>query len=99
MLVGSLVLILAEAGLAVYLLRLRPDPVVALTALGGAALTVLGGFILYEDHWGYSRVFALLPLAVWLGCVQARWRGPLVLMSASFLVPLGVVFKAWTKMV
>jgi hypothetical protein len=93
----SLLLILAEAGLAVYLLRFRPDPVVALTALGGAALAVLGGFILYEDHWGYSRVFALLPLGVWLGCVQARWRAPLVVMSASVLVPLGAVVKAWTE--
>jgi hypothetical protein len=95
--VGSLLLIVVEVGLAVYLLRFRPDPLVALVALGGATLAILGSFILYEDHWSYSRVFALLPLGLWLGCVQVRWRWPLVVMSASFVVPLAALAKAWTQ--
>ena len=87
--------VLAEVGLAVYLARLRADPVLTLVTLGGAALAILGGYILYEDHWGYTRAFALLPLGVWLLCIQLRWRGPLVAMSLTAVLPLAAVAKVW----
>ena len=95
MYVLGLALILAEVGLACYLLRLRPDPVLALATPGGALTALLGGFVLYEDHWGYSRAFALLPLGVWLTCAQARWRWPLGATAAAAVLPLAVVVKAW----
>jgi hypothetical protein len=91
----GLALILAEVGLACYLLRLRPDPVLALATPGGALTALLGGFVLYEDRWGYSRAFALLPLGVWLTCAQARWRWPLAATAAAAVLPLAVVAKAW----
>jgi hypothetical protein len=87
-------LILAEVGLALYLLRMRPDGVLALTTLAAAVAAVLGGYVFYEDYWSYTRVFALLPLGVWLLCVQARWRAPLVLLSAQALVPAATVARA-----
>lgn len=93
--VMGLLLILAEIGLALYLMRYRADLALTLVALGGAALAVLGGYILYEDHWGYTRAFAFLPLGVWLLCAQLRWRGPLVAMSLTAVLPLAAVVKAW----
>ena len=53
-----------------------------------------GGISLYEDTWSYTRVFALLPLGMWLMCVHARRRGPLLALSASVALPLAVVLRA-----
>jgi hypothetical protein len=87
-------LVLAEVGLALYLLRFRPDGVVALATAAGAATAVLGGYVFYQDYWSYMRVFALLPLGVWLLSAQARWRAPLLLLSAQALLPLATVARA-----
>jgi hypothetical protein len=91
----SMVLITVEIGLAIYLVRLRIDPVVTLVALGGAALAVMGGITLYEDRWSYTRVFAWLPLALWLACVQVRWRPALVVLALPLLLPVAIVLKVW----
>jgi hypothetical protein len=95
----SLLLLLFEIGLAVYLalhlVRLRADLVLPLVTLAGAALALLGGFILYEDHWGYSRLFAWLPLGLWLTCAHLRWRWPLVLTSVPVMLPLAALAKVW----
>jgi hypothetical protein len=81
----------------VLALLVKPgDRVIRLTALAGAALALLGGMSLYGDNWSYPRVFAWLPLGVWLGCVQLRWRWPLVALSAPALVPLAVLVRVWT---
>lgn len=82
--------------LALWLFRTSGDRLVHLVALAGAALAVLGGMALYGDNWSYPRVFAWLPLGVWLGCVQARWRWPLIALSAPALLPLAVLFRVWT---
>jgi hypothetical protein len=74
-----------------------PDLVLPAVVLGGALMAVLGGYALYFDHWAHSRVFALLPLGLWLGCVQARRRWPLPVMSLPLVVPLGALVKAWTQ--
>ncbi len=83
-------LILAQIGLLLLLIRRKADPAVVLVALFGAALALMGGDVFYCDFWSYSRVFAMLPLAVWIGCAQTRWRWPLALTATQFLVPLAV---------
>jgi hypothetical protein len=93
----AVLLLLVEIGLAVYLIRLRPDPVVLLVALGGAALAAVGGWYIYTDFWSYNRVFAWLPLGISLACLQVRWRWPLVVMSLAFLLPVGAVVQVYVK--
>jgi hypothetical protein len=86
-------LILLEIGLSVYLIRRKAEPAVVLTALFGALLALMGGDIFYCDFWSYSRVFAMLPLAVWIGCAQTRYRWPLAAMAAQFLVPIAATVR------
>jgi hypothetical protein len=93
--VWSMLLLTVEIGLAVYLIRLRVDPVVTGVALAGAALAVIGGISIYEDRWSYTRVFAWLPLGLWLACVQARWKPALIALALPLLLPVAVVVKVW----
>ncbi len=86
-------LILAQIGFLVLLIRRKADPAVVLVALLGAALALMGGDVFYCDFWSYSRVFAMLPLAVWVGCAQTRWRWPLAVTATQFLVPLAVAVR------
>jgi hypothetical protein len=85
-----------QFALALWLLRTPGDRLIQLVALAGAGLAVMGGLALYGDNWSYTRVFAWLPLSVWLGCVQARWRWPLVALSAPCLLPLAVLCRVWS---
>ena len=85
-----------QIGLSIWLLRTPGDRLIRLTALAGAALALLGGLSLYGDNWSYPRVFAWLPLGVWLACVQLRWRWPLVALSAPCVLPLAVLVRVWT---
>lgn len=81
-------MLLLQIGLSVYLIRRRVDGGVVLVALFGSSLALMGGHIFYEDVWSYARIFAMLPLAVWLGCAQTRLRWPLAVMAAQLIVPL-----------
>ncbi|HWG43261.1 MAG TPA: hypothetical protein VN688_10785 [Gemmataceae bacterium] len=84
-----------QLGLSLWLLRTAGDRLIHLVALAGAGLAIMGGLALYGDNWSYTRVFAWLPLGVWLGCVQARWRWPLVALSAPCVLPLAVLVRVW----
>jgi hypothetical protein len=86
-------LILLEIGLSMYLIWRKAEPAVVLTALFGASLALAGGDRFYCDFWSYSRVFAMLPLAVWIGCAQVRCRWPLAAMATQFLVPIAATFR------
>lgn len=88
-----------QIALALGLWRVPGDRLLRLVALAGAALAILGGLALYGDNWSYPRVFAWLPLGVWLACVQARWRWPLVALSAPCVLPLAVLLRVWTSAV
>ncbi len=85
-----------QLALAIGLLWTPANRLIRWTALAGAGLALLGGLSLYGDNWSYPRVFAWLPLGVWLACVQLRWRWPLVALSAPALLPLAVLFHVWT---
>ncbi len=88
-----------QLALAFWLVRTPVDRLIQLIALAGAALAGMGGLALYGDNWSYPRVFAWLPLGVWLGCVQASWRWPLVALSAPALLPLAVLLRVWSASV
>jgi hypothetical protein len=85
-----------QIGLAIYLMRTSGDRLIRWTALAGAALALLGGMALYGDNWSYPRVFAWLPLGVWLACVQLRWCWPLVALSTPALLPIAVLVRVWS---
>jgi hypothetical protein len=85
-----------QLALAIGLMWTPGDRLIRLTALAGAGLAVMGGLSLYGDNWSYPRVFAWLPLGVWLACVQLRWRWPLVALSTPALLPLAVLVRVWT---
>ncbi|MHB1425990.1 MAG: hypothetical protein ACYC3I_22735 [Gemmataceae bacterium] len=88
--------LILQLGLALWLVGTPSDRLLRLTALAGAGLALLGGVSLYGDNWSYPRVFAWLPLAVWLACVQLRRRWPLVLLSAPAVLPLAILIHVWT---
>ncbi len=83
----------ALAGLAAYLLWTGADRVLALIACGGAALALIGGTNLYDDVFGFMRVFAWLPLALWLGFIQTRRHWPALLYVAPLLM---VALPLWS---
>lgn len=90
---ACLLLLLFQAGLAVYLARTRGG-LPAAVALAGAALALVGGAAIYEDKWAYMRAFSWMPLGCWVGCVQARLRWPAAALAAASLLPLQVVVRA-----
>jgi hypothetical protein len=90
-----LLMLTLQIAMVIGLARLRPDPAVLLTALGGVALAVLGGVYIYQDRWSFMRVLAWLPLALWLGFVAAGRRTPLLLLAASALLPVQAALTAW----
>jgi hypothetical protein len=89
-----LLLLAFQTALALDLVRRRAvDPAVRLTALFVVGLTLVGGPAIYDNPWSFARVYAGLPLAVWLGCVQMGRRWPLPPLSAYLLVQWGTVLK------
>lgn len=86
--------LLLQIGLVGRLLFGRVDRVTVLVAAAGAGLALLGDVPVYEDVWGYMRIFNWLPLGCWLACVQARWRLPAAALSAAGLLPVAVVLQA-----
>jgi hypothetical protein len=91
----AMLILTGQVCLVLFLPWRRSDLVLALVALGGAALALAGGVYLYEDRWSYPRVFTWLPLSLWLSCVTARWRWPLVVFALPVFLPLSAVAKAW----
>jgi hypothetical protein len=85
-----------QLALALALTWTPGDRLLRAVAWVGAVLALCGGIALYGDNWSYPRVFAWLPLAVWLACVQRRWRWPLVALSLPALLPLAVVVRVWS---
>ncbi len=49
----------------------------------------------YNDVWGYARIFTWLPLGCWLACVHARRRLPAAALSAAGLLPVAAVVQAF----
>jgi hypothetical protein len=91
-------LLLIQIALTLYLLVDGPrDQLALVIALAGIALVLLASTTIYNDTWCYTRAFAWLPLGVWIGCVQVRWRWPLVVLSLPLLLPLAVIGRVWLR--
>jgi hypothetical protein len=91
-----LLILLGQVALAGLLVVKGPrERLPLLVALAGVALVVVGGWALYVDKWSYTRVFAWLPLGLWVASVQVRWRWPLVALSLPLFLPLAVVYRVW----
>ena len=74
----------------------RPRPIIMLTALAGAALTVLASTAIHEDPYSYMRVLVWMPLGIWLWSVQTGRRWPIALISSAALWPvLAVSVAVW----
>jgi len=90
---ACLVGLAAEVTIVIWLFFGRGDRVLVLAALAGAGLAFLGDVPVYDDLWGYMRIFNWLPLGCWIACVQARMRLPAVALAAAGLVPVAIVLQ------
>ena len=87
--------LLVQALLGVYLLLKEGEPAVKLLLAGGLLLSLCGGAAVYASPWSMLRVFALIPLAVWLLSIQSRRIGPLIVLSLTLVWPILIVAQAW----
>jgi hypothetical protein len=71
--------------LAAYLAWRSQSKVVASMLLLGAALAVMGGTGIYTGFNSYMRVFAWMPMGIWLGAVPTAARWPLLVLSPAVL--------------
>jgi hypothetical protein len=78
-----------------YLVWLRSDAALVLTALSGAVLALVCGDSIYEDYWCYARALNWLPAALWLAAAQARQRWLLALLALPALVPLNATISLY----
>jgi hypothetical protein len=95
--VSILALLIQFALLAWAAWRLRPETAVLLAGLAFAGLALCGGVAIYEDRWSYLRVYAALPLAVWLACARAGRRGPLLALALPLLLGPLTVLAVWPR--
>jgi hypothetical protein len=89
--------LLVQVGIVVRLFFGRADRVTVLVGLAGAGLALLGDVPVYNDFWGYMRIFNWLPLGCWLACIHARLRVPAAVISLAGLLPVAVVLQAFLK--
>jgi hypothetical protein len=67
---ASMIHLLALLGAALVLAWRQRSGVLAAATLGGVALAILAGHNIYMDFWSYTRVFAWVPLCIWLCGMQ-----------------------------
>ena len=91
----GLIFILAQVGVCLIMPLWRAEKVVALTALAGAALAVCGGPAIYMSGHSYMRVFAMMPLGIWLWTVHSGRTWPALLLSPALLWPCYALFQVW----
>jgi hypothetical protein len=85
----------AQILLALVLAARLPDRVLSLVALAGVTLAILTGIAAYEDAASYTRVFAWIPLGIWLASVRLRQYRPMWVLTPAILWPLITVATAW----
>jgi hypothetical protein len=73
----------------------RAERIATLTAWAGAALALCGTAAIYMDGHSYTRVFAFMPLGIWLWTVHSGRTWPALLLSPALLWPCFAVFQVW----
>jgi len=68
-------------GAGLWVLRWRGSRVVALLLAGGVVLALVGGHGIYMDFSSYLRVYAWVPLGLWLAGLAANRTWPLALLA------------------
>jgi hypothetical protein len=90
----SLGFLTLQLALVPYVVRQKVNTVVLAVLLAGAALALTGGPFLYIDRWSYSRVFAWLPLALCLACLEVRKPWPVLLLALAAGLPVVSALRA-----
>jgi hypothetical protein len=81
---ASLIHLLVLLAVALVLAWRQRNRVLAAATLGGVALAVLAGHNIYMDFWSYTRVFAWVPLCIWLSGLQMGRTWTLYCLSPGF---------------
>lgn len=82
---ASMIHLLLLVGVAFVLAWRQRNRVLAVAMLGGVALAILAGHNIYMDFWSYTRVFAWVPLGIWLSGMQMGQTWPLYCLCPGFL--------------
>jgi hypothetical protein len=61
----------------------------------GVLLVVHAGPLIWCDYWAYARTLTILPLVVWLACIQARSPGLAVVGSGAGGITLLTLCRAF----
>jgi hypothetical protein len=73
----------------------RPERSSLLLGFAGVALAVLGSSAIFDDLHAYLRVFAWVPLSLWLWAVQSGRRWPFILTLPLAPWPVLAVIQVW----
>jgi hypothetical protein len=85
----AMIHLLFQLGLVCYFsLQRRSDPLVMGMTLAGAALALTAGNYVYVDFWSFTRIFAWMPLGLWLLSLQANYRVVLYSLVVPILWPI-----------
>jgi hypothetical protein len=90
--IGQLTALLA---LCLVLPFLRASRATVLVAWAGAALAVFASPMVYGDGHSYTRVFAWMPLGVWLWTVESRRFWPAWILAPSAFWPCAAILQVW----
>jgi hypothetical protein len=91
----ALSFLLVQVGLAVSMPCFRAEPLVTLTGLAGAAFVLGTSPEILSNAHNYLRVFAFLPLSIWLWSMHSGRNWPALLLSPMAAWPCYVVLQAW----
>jgi len=89
--------LLLQIGLCLAMIFYRPQRPVLLVALAGAALAIMGGIPLYDTAHAYMRVFAWMPVGIWLWSIQSGRAWPVWLLSPTLAMPCFAVVQVWNR--
>jgi hypothetical protein len=93
----GMALIFLQMAICGALLIRRARRLTAAVAAAGLALAIVGGIPIYESAWSYSRVFAWMPLGIWLWSMQSGRRWPVAALAPTGLLTLMACLQPWLQ--
>lgn len=76
---------------------LRTQTLTVAVAVAGTVLITAAGPPIYSGPWSLARVFAWVPLALWLGSVESGRRWPILLLLPTLIWPTAAVAQMWWR--